>query len=151
MTHKADTGKYDLFAQGLTPRARTADPETSHLAVQRAKLTSQKVAIALLESMYVFHTADGTSDQDIHSRSGLIRYPDSSVRGYRCNLVKMGFVEWSGKYGKTKSGNRCRLWKLTNTGMQWVKSQPMIEGGGPMNHTLTPTHAQLELERNDDE
>lgn len=94
----------------MRAHARTTDPETSHEAAASVKdlRASQKMIYEILERY-----GPMTDIELVHYRWAMPgTISESGVRTRRSELVAMGLVEESGKYGKTTHGRRAIIWRV---------------------------------------
>ena len=80
-----------------------------------------EVARAVLESLYTMRDSAGVPDQTLEEM--LKKFPSSSVRARRSDLVKLGHVEETGNMATTRSGSPCKTWRITKSGIELVESQ----------------------------
>jgi hypothetical protein len=100
----------------FTPGARKTDPETSHEAADSVYRPSQ-TAIAVFFALYgheltdeqLFHKFEGHAHEELHPFAS-----PQSVRSRRAELMDAGIIEWSGEYGLTRFGRKCRVWKVVD-------------------------------------
>lgn len=125
MTRKVDPRKYELFdgpnKVAPVPSTRGDLPATSHAAALKARKSSSRVARAVLESLYAMRESAGVKDQTLEEM--LKKFPSSSVRARRSDLVKLGHVEETGNTATTRSGSPCKTWRITKSGIELVESQ----------------------------
>jgi hypothetical protein len=98
------------------PVARNTDPTTSHEAAQSVYRPSQ-TAIAVFFALYGKTLTDEqlAAQFETHAREGLHSFASpQSIRSRRSELTEAGIVEWSGEYGTTVFGRRCRVWKVVD-------------------------------------
>jgi hypothetical protein len=93
----------------VTPLARLFDPETSHLAAQDASRTADTVRARCLAALREAGT-DGLTDFELAEKVGR-QQTSAGVR--RCELVKVGLVEWSGQTRPAPSGSQARVWRAS--------------------------------------
>jgi hypothetical protein len=94
--------------------ARWSDPETSWEAASEvaAIRESQWIVWSVLR-----HTGPKTDEQlfpivlEYHIEYLKQKISESGCRTRRNELVKLGLVEHTGDYGKTRGGNRTRIWR----------------------------------------
>jgi len=100
----------------FTPVARKTDPSTSHEAADSVYRPSQ-TAIAVFFALYgkqltdeeLFHQFEGHAHEELHPYAS-----PQSVRSRRAELADAGIIVWSGEYGTTRFGRKCRVWKVVD-------------------------------------
>lgn len=92
-------------------RARRGDPETSHEAA--ASTSTTELQSAILDALRFGPAPDGKIRERIELRQ---RHSlgESSVRSRRAELVRLGRVEFAGVWAETRTGQKCRVWKLSS-------------------------------------
>lgn len=99
-------------------RARTTDPSTSH----EAAATVTKMPARQLEVLTIHRDNPGglSDEQVIDQHIERFTYDhtvrpqtDSSIRTRRSELVAAGWLEDSGRRGRTKAGRSTIIWQLT--------------------------------------
>ena len=90
--------------------ARRTDPRTSHEAAAKVKVTETQKKIGKALAL------GPATDEELFHRMVRMFPEDSftpqSVRSRRAELVKSGFIVWTGDYGKTGVGNKSMIWRL---------------------------------------
>jgi len=102
-----------LFTNLEPARARNTDPETSHEAAAKVTLKVGSIRWLVLQ-MFEAHgqMCDGELCRRVPFYLG-----ESTARGRRAELVTAGYVEpVPGVYATTESGNRTKVWRLTDAG-----------------------------------
>lgn len=104
-------------------RARTEDPETSHLAaVAASKVTGRYQVWVLhafrLASMLDGEFARGLIDHDLYRAAGDagIRFTEQGLRTARVGLYRKGLIEKTGQVRKTPYGQDAETYRLTQAG-----------------------------------
>lgn len=95
-------------------RARRTDPETSHEAASSVRRIRETQADVLT----VIRKYGPLSDEEISSRykdSGMPRQSESGLRTRRSELVALGLVADSGRFGYTLSNRKTILWQVCET------------------------------------
>lgn len=99
-----------------TAHARNTDPETSHAAAASVRdLYGVKQGIADILNWRAL-----TDEQLVTAYQNAqveFEYPEAtpqSIRSRRAEMVRDGFVEWSGDKEQLKSGRWARVWKLVD-------------------------------------
>ena len=101
------------------PRARRSDPETSHEAAASVEhLTVKQDAV-----FRCFNRP--RTDCELHTEynrrllsQGVANYPtqsDSGLRTRRSELVRKGFLFFTGEYNTHRNGRRARIWARSST------------------------------------
>lgn len=89
--------------------ARHRDPETSKEAAKSVDVTRGQIAI--LAALTVLGPS---SDERIfaHVAAAGMNLSESGARTRRSELVALGRVRFTGKFGETKTGRKTRIWEL---------------------------------------
>lgn len=101
----------DLIRLGLTDHemARTTDPETSHIAARKNRVTRKNQRGRILMA----HFEEGPmTDEECQTKLGIRM--NSMTR--RTELFQAGFLENSGTRRRTSTGSEAIVWKITPEG-----------------------------------
>jgi len=93
----------------VMPAIRKRDPETSCEAAVKAQ---KKASLTQYEIVAVLRVYGPMTDEQIAAKFAFAVSP-SGLRSRRAELVALGMVRWSGTFGKTASGGKCRIWEAT--------------------------------------
>ncbi len=96
------------------PLARATDPQTSHDAPNRDRLSAHRLA-----ALNALALGDAT-DFELEARTGI---KQTSVGKRRGELVRMGYVENTGLRRLTPSGSTSIVWGLTDAGREFHREQ----------------------------
>lgn len=101
---------------GLVGLVRNDHPETAQEAAKAIKLRSGTQRAAVLLELFEANVSglDGMTDETLQRT---LRMGASSERPRRVELVRMGFVQDSGKREPTTSGQEAILWTITDGGI----------------------------------
>jgi hypothetical protein len=108
-----------LFDLVPIPKARTSDPDTSHLAA--ASITEHQVTAVQQSIIDVLHHYGAATDEQIAERhtqlrvaAGWSRVSPSGLRSRRAELVAAGIVIDTGRRGITSAGRATIIWGLAH-------------------------------------
>ena len=107
-----DAPELPLFSR-VRPPHRRSDPETSREAAEKAteRTTATQRAILWLLKRWGPKTDEEIVD-DLNRHHRLIAFiSPSGCRSRRAELVALGLVRFSGRFGVTAAGNRARIWQ----------------------------------------
>lgn len=114
-------------------RARHGDPSESHDAA--ATITGDKMTNAMGAVLTaLWRATPHITDEELCELYGSLshenheRFPmqtPQSVRSRRAQLVRLGYVEATGKR-QNANGNRCSTWDLTSAGVQYLADHEMF-------------------------
>lgn len=91
---------------------------TSHEAAESVERVS-KVQVMVLRSLATWNNL--TDEQILHwTTTWGYKVSASGLRSRRSELVKAGLVEDSGERGKTASGRKTIIWRLTEAGWRYM-------------------------------
>jgi len=107
-----DDGRMETSAVEDVAHARFSDPETSHEAAEHASAKIRESQQAVLSTLRLI--GKGSDEQIAAAYVGPVQSP-SGLRTRRNELVRAGYVYWTGEWDTNKYGNRTRIWACTLT------------------------------------
>lgn len=107
----------DELPHGQRAHARRDDPETSHDAAASVAVRESQAAV-----LAVFTTAGPMTDEELHDTylraafTGTLRPQSSSgLRTRRSELVRLGYICWTGERRVMRTGRLARVWGKVQT------------------------------------
>lgn len=98
--------------------ARDSDTQTSHEAAATVDVARDRRAVLML----LAYLGEAT-DQHIEANAWRVEHgTPQSLRSRRAELMREGYVEVASSDGRTSSGRRCRVFRLTRRGVKAVES-----------------------------
>lgn len=98
--------------------ARDTDPLASHEAAETVDVTRDRCAVLML----LAYLGEAT-DQTVEANAWRVEHgTPQSLRSRRAELMREGLVEVASADGRTASGRRCRVFRLTRRGVKAVES-----------------------------
>ena len=94
------------------PTARRTDPETSHEAA--ASFTKKRLGDIQQDVLGWYRKVKRADDEQLEDNFAAKYHAQTTVSKRRTDLVKLGYLEWSGEWRVNRNNRRMRIWQLVD-------------------------------------